>query len=219
MHRAIPSQPLHSFSPLRHLKPLQRIFAFDLDGTITSCEILPRIASFVGLEKELTDLTRRTLTGEIDFERSFRKRFAMLQHIPISHVQEIVASVPLDPHIASFIKKRRHECVIVTGNLDLWIYPILSRLGCRYFSSRGTVVNGTPRLLSVLDKGLAANYLKSLGKYIIAVGESINDLPLFRNSDVSIAFSGVHAAVPEVRDCAQHHVLNGASLCHLLKKL
>ena len=219
MHRAFPPTPFHSPEPSRFFRPHRRVFAFNLDGTLTSREILPEIAACAGLEKKLTDLTHRTLKGEIDFELSFRKRFAMLRHIPLSVVQDVVASIPLDPHIASFIKKRNDECVIVTGNLDLWIRPILSRLGCRYFASQGKIVDGKLEIESVLDKGNTANQMKIQRKYIVAVGESINDLPLFQNSDVSIAFSGVHAAIPEIVACAQYHARDGADLCRLLQSL
>jgi phosphoserine phosphatase len=75
----------------------ERIFAFDLDGTITARELLPRIARLAGLETALRALTRRTLRGDIPFELSFRRRFDMLRHIPLTQVHAVVDAIPLDP--------------------------------------------------------------------------------------------------------------------------
>lgn len=196
----------------------KRVFAFDLDGTITKLELLPIIARHSGVEAELRELTRRTLIGEIGFEASFRRRFAMLRQIPLPEVHDRVASVPLEPHIVSFIKSRREECVIVTGNLDLWVMPLLERLGCRYFASRGVLGEKGLSLLSVLDKGAAARCLLRERCRLIAIGESTNDLPLFRVASVGIAYAGVHSPVPAISQLATFEAKNGEDLCRLLDK-
>lgn len=197
----------------------KRIFAFDLDGTVTSVELLPRIARHAGLEKELSELTGRTLRGELAFEESFRKRFAMLRHIPLSLVHESLRSVPLDPHIAAFIQARPGECAIVTGNLDLWVMPILDRLGCRHLASRGAVTANGLALLSVLDKGAAAASLRREAPTLVAIGESMNDVPLFRAASLGIAFAGVHEPVREICRLARFRVPDGKTLCRVLEGL
>lgn len=195
------------------------VFAFDLDGTVTRGELLPRIARLAGLEAEMAELTRRTLCGEIPFEASFRKRFAMLRHLPLDAVRESLAEVEMDPHIEDFLARRREDCVIVTGNLDVWVAPLLERLGCRFFASRGTIRAGRVELVSVLDKGRAADALLAEGRRIVAVGESVNDAPLFRKAFVGVAFAGVHRPVPEIRRLARHEAADGASLCGVLDSL
>ena len=193
------------------------LFAFDLDGTVTAREILPCLAENLGLAEEMADLTRRTLSGEIDFVSSFRKRFGMLRSIPLPVVHESIAAVPLEPHIEAFINNRPEDCAIVTGNLDLWLIPLKKRLGCRWFSSHGAVENGELTLLSILDKGRAMADLALLGRPIVAVGESMNDVPMFRKASVGIAFAGVHRPVPEIQKLAHHTAFDGLSLCAFLE--
>ena len=211
-------QYTRALSPLFPLRK-KRAFAFDLDGTVTAVELLPLLARHAGLEGEIAELTRRTLSGEIDFERSFRMRFSMLRHIPLHRIHESMATAPLDPHIAAFITSRPDECVIVTGNLDLWIMPLLERLGCRYFASHGTLREDGPYLRSVLDKGAAARALRTEYRDVIAIGESMNDVPLFKSATVGVAFAGIHAPVPEIRRLARYHAPDGAALCGLLTRL
>lgn len=196
------------------------LFAFDLDGTITRQEILPRIAAELGLEKELGLLTELTLKGHIPFEPSFRLRFSLLQNVPLGTVQEIVASIPLDPHIEAFIHARKHHCAVVTGNLDRWIAPLVQRLGCVCHCSRSRLsAQGQLQLLSVLNKGDAIQTLQADGCRVIAIGESVNDIPMFTHSHLGIAFAGVHAPAPELARLADHTVANGQDLCRLLQSL
>jgi phosphoserine phosphatase len=94
-------------------------FRFDLDGPIIDTELLPLIGRELGLERELERLTRLTMDGVLPFETSFRYRVDLLKATPISRVQEIVASAPLNPEIADFIAANRDRCLIVTGNCDV----------------------------------------------------------------------------------------------------
>lgn len=128
-------------------------FCFDLDGTITKSELLPIIASEVGLEQEMSLLTQLTMAGHIPFEHSFRLRFAILRSIPVDRIQAAVNSVEFDPYITDFIRKNHDRCFVVTGNLDVWIAPLLKKLGCNYFSSTSLrKEDGTLELVSVLRK-------------------------------------------------------------------
>ncbi len=197
----------------------QPIFAFDLDATITTREILPCLAECLGVSEEMAELTRRTVQGELDFALSFRRRFEILRSIPLPRAHESIASITLDPYIENFIKRRKDDCVIITGNLDLWISPLHSRLDCLWFSSRGAIKNNELVLLSILDKGEAMHALARTGRPIVAIGESANDVPMFEHASVGIAFAGVHEPAPEIQKLASCTVYNGASLCSLLDRL
>lgn len=193
------------------------LFAFDLDGTVTTREILPCLAEHLGLAEEMADLTHRTLRGEIDFAQSFRSRFEMLRSIPLDLARQSIASIPLDPHIEAFINARPEDCAIVTGNLDLWILPLRKRLACRWFTSRGAFADGELKLLSVLDKGRAMEVLAREGRPIVAVGESMNDVPMFIKASVGIAYAGVHDPAPALKKLAHRTADDGATLCRLLE--
>ena len=96
---------------------IEKKYAFDLDGTVTTVETLPLLANELGLSTEIKFLTERTLEGAIPFDVSFRLRYSMLKKIPSRRIAEIMSTVPLDVEIEKFIVAHRSECVIVTGNL------------------------------------------------------------------------------------------------------
>lgn len=195
-------------------------FAFDLDGTITTQELLPLIASELDLLSEMRLLTRLTLDGTIGFEESFRLRCAILQSIPISDVQEIVAETPLNPDIVEFITANSDRCSVVTGNLDVWIRPILARLGCRHFCSTAmTEGNRLIHLDRVLHKSKPIHELKLESDRVIAIGEGANDLPMFEAADVGVAYGGVHSPAQSLIEISDYVVFEGGALCRLLNTL
>ncbi len=198
---------------------LSPVFAFDLDGTITAREILPALAHELGLAREMALLTRLTLNGTLDFASSFRLRFSILRSIPVKRVREIVAEIPLDPHIADFIQKRKDDCAILSGNLDCWVAPLVDRLGCRAYLSTSCVKDGLLCLAGILDKGDAVCDLARSGRPVVAIGESANDLPMFEQADLGVAFAGVHEPLPEILARADHVARDGRELCDLLEGL
>lgn len=195
-------------------------FAFDLDGTVTKVETLPLLAAELGLAEEMKILTDLTLNGKIPFEKSFRMRYLILRNIPLKRIQEIMDSVELDEEIATFIREHKDACAIVTGNLDCWIEPIITKLGCANFSSTSELdEKKMPVLKKILDKGSAIRELKKSSDKAIAVGESFNDVPMFEEANISIAYGGVHKPVSTAISVSDYVVFDGGALCRLLKML
>jgi phosphoserine phosphatase len=202
------------------MKPSNTIFAFDLDGTVTKAEILPLIAQELGLCEEMTLLTQLTLEGKLRFPESFRLRVQILRSVPISRVQRIVAEVPLDPAIADFIASRPERCVIVTGNLDCWVAPLRAKLGCGFHTSVArSVGDSLEGIVSIQDKGSAVRALRAHADHVVAVGESVNDIPMFEEADVGVAFGGVHQPVRPLVEISDSVSFDGRSLCQLLNTL
>ena len=194
-------------------------FAFDLDGTVTTEEILPRLAEALGLRPEMERLTRAAVRGDADFAASFRMRVDLLRDLPLAAARRIVAETPLDPAIAAFIRANRARCALVTGNLDCWVEPLVASLGCRAFTSTATIREGRPSVGGVLDKAAAVRTLARDGVTVVAVGESAGDLPMFIAADVGVAFAGVHEPAPVLLSAAHHIARTGEELCLLLRRL
>lgn len=170
------------------MKPL---FVFDLDSTITECELLPRIAAHVGRGEEMARLTEAAMRGNTDFETDFPRRVAILKDIPISKAQDIVANAPLHEGIVRFIRTHSERCMILTGNLDVWIEPLLEKLNMQEKCLCSKALFCEDRLLgvaSVLNKEAAAG---KLPRPFVAVGDGENDAGMLKTADMGIAFGGV----------------------------
>ena len=195
-------------------------YAFDLDGTITKEEILPCIAGELGLFHEMGLLTQLTMDGVIGFEDSFRLRFQILKNVPIANIQNIVSAVSIDPFIERFININHENCYIITGNLDVWIMPLMNKLACKFYTSTSRINENNELLLDkILNKGDAVRDLRNKYEQIVVVGEGYNDIPMFEEADVGIAFGGTHQPIPEIVKISNHICYEGESLCQLLNKL
>jgi HAD superfamily phosphoserine phosphatase-like hydrolase len=196
-------------------------FCFDLDGTITKAELLPCIASELGIADEMAVLTKATMDGLVEFEPSFRLRCLLLGQMELQIIRRVIAEVPLDEHILHFITGHKEDCFILTGNLDVWIQPILQRCGCQAFSSVGEYTNGKLRLESILNKAHALRGIREDFGYerVVAVGDGANDAAMLDQADIGIAFGGVHSAAAAAIHAASYVVNEGSTLCTLLRAL
>ena len=199
---------------------MKNMYAFDLDGTVTKVETLPLLAKELDLEDEMEILTGLTLEGKIPFEKSFRLRYLILKNVSPKKIVEIMSTVELDEDIANFIHENKESCAIVTGNLDCWIAPIVEKLGCKSYSSTSRIdADGNLLLEKILHKSSAIFDMKDSADKVIAVGESFNDIPMFEEADISIAYGGVHKPVNTAISVSDYVVFDGGALCRLLKML
>ena len=196
-------------------------YCFDLDGTVTRLEVLPVIAAELGLTEEIGVLTQLTIRGQIPFEMSFRLRCRLLAEIEVDTVARIVEQVPLEESIANFIRDHHEQCYVVTGNLDVWVQRLAASLGCEMYSSKADIrPNGRlGALTSVLRKSSAIRELRNQYDRVVCVGEGFNDLPMFEEADIGIAYGGVHPPARELIENSQYVIGQGDSLCRLLHTL
>ena len=197
-------------------KPL---FVFDLDSTITRCELLPLIAEGVGLGSEMAELTETAMMGSLPFEEDFRKRVRLLQNVSLSRARSIVSGAPLHEKIAGFIRENPQRCIILTGNLDVWIMPIIEKLGMkgRCLCSQTRICE--EHLLGiekVLDKALDC---RNLPRPFVAVGDGSNDVGMLREAEIGIAFGGARKPPAELIAAADILVQDENELIEILKKL
>lgn len=198
------------------------IFLVDLDGTLTRSELLPLIAKQFNLEKKIAALTYQCVWGKIPFEEGFLQRVELLKTIPISHIKEIVNTVPLNESLVNFMQKQVDSCYIVTGNLDVWIKPLCQKLKIPSFTSIATHKNNFIQgIKSILNKRQVIEQLKKKfsNKHFVAIGEGHNDAGMMEMADISIAYGAVHTPANSVMENASHVIFDERILCNFLKQL
>lgn len=192
-------------------------FLFDLDGTVTTEELLPRIAREIGVESEIQELTELTIAGEIPFEYSLRHRVDILNIASTKEIREIVAGVDLNPHIISFLHSNPRRCQIVTGNLNAWLEDLAPLLGVPILSSSVRIEHDRiAEITYVMDKGEA---IKLFSGSVCAIGDGFNDIGMLAKANIGIAYGGVHQPAPTLFEVATHAIYDGEKLCQFLYQL
>ena len=204
-------------SPALTINPMTTAYLFDLDGTLTSVELLPLIAREIGLEESMGELTRATMAGEIAFPESFSRRVAMLSHVPTKAVAEIVRSAPVHRQLLDWVLVHKEQCWVVTSNLDVWIEPWLQKYGLKGFSSTSRMTNGVISIDEILYKQDVLAHFD--GFRTVIVGDGANDAEIIHEVDIGVANELVHPAPEVVLEVADYLARTEESLCRLLARL
>ena len=201
---------------------MKTAFCFDLDGTVTSEELLPLISREVDLYDEIECLTEATIKGFIPFESSFNLRCKLLSTVSVSRITQVVLNVGLYKMITTFINERsnKNNCFVITGNLDCWINPLRQKINCTFFSSLAIVEND--QLISVekvIDKSNPIKELRQSFDRIVAIGDGMGDVSMFEEADIAIAYGATHEPVQSLIEYSDFLVYDERSLCTILNML
>ncbi len=186
----------------------KKILFCDMDSTIIRGESLDEIASEAGIDKEVVDITKRAMRGEIDFHESLKKRIKLLRGFPLKNILELNKNIIFENgsrELISLMKKNNCLTILVSGGFSPVVSYVARNIGfdfyhCNYFLYekikkklviKGSIVN--PILGSDSKLTIARNYVKKLNlnlNEVVSVGDGANDLDLIKNSGLGVSFKG-----------------------------
>lgn len=210
--------------PVAHRRKM--LFLADMDSTMIGQECIDELADFVGLKSDVSEITERAMRGELAFEPALRDRVALLKGLPISVVDEIIASrITLTPGGRELVRTMRANgayTALVSGGFTVFTSRIGTMIGFHEDRSNWLDVadgklTGTVRE-PILGKEAKLASLIALrdkaglrGTQTMAVGDGANDLAMLGEAGLGIAFR----AKPAVA-AAAHARVDHADLTALL---
>ena len=70
-----------------------------------------------------------------------------------------------------------------------------------------------------MNKAETIREIKKSTEKIISIGDGFNDIQMFKESNISVAYGGVHRPSDEVIEAADYFFCDGKNLCDFLRKL
>jgi phosphoserine phosphatase len=195
------------------------LIIFDVEGVLLNAEYLPVLAQKFGpqKEKEIWDITKLGIRGDINWEEGLRKRVGALRGIPYedcSLIGKKCESMPGAMVLCNALKKAGWKMIAVSGGFTLITDRLKEELFLdKIFSNELVFKDG--KLDNVIinvtsDKSKAvANIIKEWAirkEDIVVVVDGANDLKLFDIAGFTVGFCPVDVvkeradAIIEIRD-------------------
>src|SRR5919201_6369979 len=100
------------------------LIIFDVEGVLLNAEYLPVLAQIIGpdKEKEIWDITKQGIRGEIDWEEGLRKRVDALHGISFESAKRIGANLEIMPgakELCFALKKAGWKIIAVSGGFTI----------------------------------------------------------------------------------------------------
>lgn len=179
-----------------------KLIAFDLDNVLIDGEAIDELGKLMDVESEISEITEKTMEGEIDFGTSIKKRVALLKGAPVDDVKKVVDQIPLVkgvPETISELKKRGYKIATITGSFEIIAQRIKNELELDYAYSNvlheedgvltgevsGPLVEGSKA--QVLQEIIAQENIST--EECAAVGDGANDISMLKESGLGIAFN------------------------------
>ncbi len=191
------------------------VVAMDMDSTLITIECIDEIADMKGIKAEVAAITASAMRGEIDFAQSLARRVALLAGLPVSDLERVyderLAVSPGAARMLAGFKAAGATTALVSGGFTFFTERLKAALPLDVaVANTLEVVAGklTGRVTGAIVDGPAkATAVRALkakcgSRLVVAIGDGANDLPMFAEADVSIAYR----AKPVVRAQATYAI-------------
>ena len=205
------------------------LIIFDVEGVLLNAEYLPVLAQMLGpaKEKEIWDITKQGIRGEINWEEGLIKRVEALEGIKFDDARRIGENLEIMPgakDLCSALKKAGWRMLAVSGGFTIITDRLKGELGLdKIFSNELVFVNGKLaglKLKVTSDKSMSVrSTIKQWNvkkEDVVVVVDGANDLKLFDLAGFTVGFCPVDVVKEKAEAVIEIRNLN--LLLNLLEK-
>ena len=181
-----------------------KLLVCDMDSTIVQTETLDELANLAGIGVQVSEITTKAMSGEIDFETALSERVTLLAGVSADLLYQVAASTQFSrgaERLIRLAKAHGIRSVLVSGGFEPIVKRIADKLGFdRYVCNKLEVLNGliTGKVyqpvvdgemkLAVLNE--ECERMRIDPRQVCAIGDGANDRPMLNKAGLGISFYG-----------------------------
>ncbi len=172
---------------------------FDVEGVLFDAEYLPILAEKLNKEKEIWEITKKGIQGEINWEDGLKTRVDLLRGIDFKTCKEIADSLPImtgAKEACRALKEAGWKLMAISGGFTIMTDRLKEELGLDHvFSNELKFTNGKLDGVEIIvDSDKAKSARIKIQEWnvkkedIVVVVDGANDIKLFDICDLGIAY-------------------------------
>ena len=180
------------------------LIIFDVEGVLLNAEYLPVLAQIMGpkKEKEIWDITKQGIRGDINWEEGLRKRIHALKGVSFEDAKRIGDSLEVMPgakELCSTLKKAGWKMIAVSGGFSIITDRLKDELNLDKVLSNELIFRNEK--LDAVNLKVTSNKADAVRPTIkewqikkedtVVVVDGANDLKLFDLAEFTIGFCPV----------------------------
>jgi phosphoserine phosphatase len=200
------------------------LVAMDMDSTLLAVESIDEIADMHGVKPQVSEITLRTMRGEIIFAESLKQRTALLQGLDQEALQHVYNErIRLSPGAEKMLQRMKSAGVrtmVISGGFTFFTDKIKTKLGFDYAAANTLeIVEGklTGKVLGeIIGAQGKADVLRRVCEelglkrdQVIAIGDGANDLKMLAEAGISITYHAKPIVQEQATYAINHVGLDG----------
>jgi phosphoserine phosphatase len=180
----------------------KRLIVMDMDSTLIQIEVIDELARMHGVVDRVADITRRAMSGELDFAASLTERVGLLKGLPYAKAIQLAGALPLTqgaPELLTVLRRLGYKTAVISGGFTFAANVLKEDLGLDYaYANELEVEDGllTGRVVgAIVTPERKAELLREIAEregialdQTIAMGDGANDLAMLTAAGLGIAF-------------------------------
>lgn len=179
-----------------------KLCVLDFDSTLMDGETISFIASGVGKEAQVADITARAMAGELDFYESLVHRVRLIKGLSLQKALQITSNLPFisgASEIISYLKDKDIKVVVFSGGFHIATDEAQKKLKfdanfANDLHHKDGILTGNVggEMMFGDSKGKMLVRLKQIlnlkSDEVACVGDGANDISMFKEAGTCIAF-------------------------------